>query len=74
MMSQKPFTRTEQMSCEYQGRTKGEGCGHVKSISVPSKVFNDRAASDLGLHCLPMSHLWDARLKWVKEGIKKCYP
>ena len=24
------------------------------------------AASDLGLHCLQMSHLWDARLKWVK--------
>ena len=24
------------------------------------------AASDLGLHCLPMSLLWDARLKWVK--------
>ena len=23
------------------------------------------AASDLGLHCLPISHLWDARLKWV---------
>ena len=23
------------------------------------------AASDLGLHCLPMSRLWDARLKWV---------
>ena len=23
------------------------------------------AASDLGLHCLLMSHLWDARLKWV---------
>ena len=23
------------------------------------------AASDLVLHCLPMSHLWDARLKWV---------
>ena len=23
------------------------------------------AASDLGLHCLPMSHLWDARHKWV---------
>ena len=22
--------------------------------------------SDLGLHCLPMSLLWDARLKWVK--------
>ena len=25
------------------------------------------AASDLGLHCLPMSLLWDARLKWVKH-------
>ena len=24
------------------------------------------AASDLGLHCLLMSLLWDARLKWVK--------
>ena len=24
------------------------------------------AASDLGLHCLPTSHLWDARYKWVK--------
>ena len=24
------------------------------------------AASDLGLHCLPMSILWDAKLKWVK--------
>ena len=23
------------------------------------------AASDLGLLCLPMSHLWDARPKWV---------
>ena len=23
-------------------------------------------ASDLGLHCLQMSLLWDARLKWVK--------
>ena len=24
------------------------------------------AASDLGLHCLPMSLLWDARHKWFK--------
>ena len=23
------------------------------------------AASDLGLHCLPMSFLWDARHKWI---------
>ena len=27
------------------------------------------AASDLGLHCLRMSHLWDARLKWVKGNL-----
>ena len=26
-------------------------------------------ASDLSLHCLPMSLLWDARLKWVKMHI-----
>ena len=25
------------------------------------------AASDLGLHCLPMSLLWDDRHKWVNE-------
>ena len=24
------------------------------------------SASDLGLHCLPMSILWDAKLKWIK--------
>ena len=24
------------------------------------------AAPDLGLHCLPMSQKWDARLIWVK--------
>ena len=22
--------------------------------------------SDLHLHCMPMSHLWDARHKWIK--------
>ena len=26
------------------------------------------AASDLDLHCLPMSLLWDARHKWVKNN------
>ena len=30
------------------------------------------AASDLGLHCLPISLLWDARHKWVKEYILPC--
>ena len=29
------------------------------------------AASDLGLHCLPMSPLWDARHKWVKDKYGK---
>ena len=29
------------------------------------------AASDLGLHCLPMSILWDARHKWENEINKK---
>ena len=24
-------------------------------------------ASDLGLHCLPMSQKWDTRLIWVNE-------
>ena len=26
------------------------------------------AAIDLGLHCLPMSQKWDARLMWVKSS------
>ena len=26
------------------------------------------AASDLGLHCLPMSHKKNARLKWVNKS------
>ena len=28
------------------------------------------AASDLELHCLQMSYLWDARHKWVKVLIR----
>ena len=32
---------------------------------VPDQMLHS-AASDLGLCCLPMSLLWDARLKWVK--------
>ena len=46
-MSKKPFTRTEQMPCVYHGRTKGEGCGHVKSIKAPSKGFTDRSKAML---------------------------
>ena len=32
LIRKEPFTRTGQMSCVYHGRTKGESCGHVKSI------------------------------------------
>ena len=31
------------------------------------------AASDLGLDCLPMSHLWDSRHKWVKAVSAYCF-
>ena len=35
-------------------------------------VFNaSSAASDLGLHCLPMSFLWDARHKWIECLLSK---
>ena len=33
--------------------------------SVDSDQMTHSAASDLCLHCLPMSLLWDTRLKWV---------
>ena len=32
------------------------------------------AASDLGLHCLQMSPLWDARLIWVKPVFIRAKP
>ena len=34
--------------------------------SVDPDQMSRFAASDPDLHCLPMSLLWDARLKWVK--------
>ena len=37
----------------------------INATSVDPHQTPLSAASDLGLHCLPMSHLWDARLKWV---------
>ena len=36
--------------------------------SVDSDQTPHSAASDLGLHCLPMSILRDTRHKWVKVG------
>ena len=37
----------------------------INANSVDPDQMPLSAASDLGLHCLPMSHLWDARHKWV---------
>ena len=49
------------------------------SINIESPVLSAKsldpdqtprsAASDLGLHCLPMSILWDTRYKWVKTTV-----
>ena len=39
----------------------------VNATSVDTDQTPRPAASDLGVHCLPMSLLWDARLKWVKQ-------
>ena len=44
-------------------------CMHLNANSVDPDQTPRSAASDLGLHCLPMSLLWDARLKWVKQDI-----
>ena len=33
----------------------------------PEKTPRRSLASDLGLHCLRVSHLWDARHNWVNS-------
>ena len=43
----------------------------VSANSVDPDQTPHSAASDLGLHCLPMSHLWDARHKWVNGRQRK---
>ena len=42
----------------------------VNANSVDPDQTPQSVASDLGQHCLPMSHLLDARHKWVKEKIQ----
>ena len=39
----------------------------MNTNSVYPDQMPHSAASDLGLHCLPMSLLWDTRLKWVNN-------
>ena len=45
----------------------------LKYILEAKSEHSDRvphsAASDLGLHCLPMSHKKDARLKWINSYV-----
>ena len=33
------------------------------------KISGGTDKSDIGLHCLPVSILWDARNKWIKSVI-----
>ena len=43
-------------------------CKHTMKTQAPRS-----AAYDLGLHCLPMSQKWDARLIWVnKINVNEC--
>ena len=41
----------------------------INANSVDPDQTPRSAASDLGLHCLPMSNLWDARHKWVNGRV-----
>ena len=41
----------------------------LNANSVDSDQTPHVAASDLSLHCVPMSLLWDARLKWDKPRL-----
>ena len=39
----------------------------INANSVDLDQTPHSEASDLNLHCLPVSHLWDARHKWVNK-------
>ena len=46
-------------------------CSIEIPIFNPNSVYPDQTprsnAPDLGLHCMPMSILWDARHEWVRQ-------
>ena len=44
-------------------------CLYLNANSVDPDQLPCSVASDLGLHCLSISLLWDARLKWVKHSL-----
>ena len=39
----------------------------ISNLNANSVDPNSIGSDDLGLHCLPMFLLWDARLKWVNN-------
>ena len=43
------------------------GISELNANNVDPDQMTHSAGPDLGLHCLPMSLLWDARLKWVNK-------
>ena len=43
----------------------------INANSVDPDQIPRSASSDFGLHCLPKSHLWDARHKWVKTNYSR---
>ena len=44
----------------------------INANSVDPDQSPHSGVSDLGLHCLPMSLLWDSMHKWVKVPSKLC--
>ena len=48
-------------------------CLYLNVNSVDPCRMPHSAASDIGLHCLPISFLWDARLKWVNQSWHKLF-
>ena len=40
---------------------------HLEQILLLANSEDPDQTSDLGLHCLPMSQKWDARLIWVNQ-------
>ena len=43
------------------------GISELNANSIDPDQTPHSVASDQGLHCLPVSHLWDARHNWVKN-------
>ena len=42
----------------------------MQTVYIDPDQMSHFMVSDLGLHCLPVSFLWDTRLKWVNVLIQ----